>query len=312
MKIKKLTPEQLQDKSLGYKEYKKVIKTLLNSMQSEHNSADLPTKYLALTNYEFADMPGKKMGLIIPGDQTASWVKLSKELLKANKKEISLGECYITLDEYDNPVLQLEPLKGNAKKALLLKQLTKTALKGTGVEVAIAAAEGAVEEAVADASEAAAEVEAPASPKEQIQALLVQISDLNKGINLADGLQPEDISHAEELKAAIREFALLLKEADPALRQEFGAAFIKTRKLFKKLEEEIEAAKALQAELDAELAAELGELEEEETAAPAAAAAASEEAAPAPENKEEAIASNAALFEEINQLIQESQLHQLV
>jgi|GEM_PF-4123627 len=302
MKIKKLTPEQVQDKSLGYKEYKKVIKTLLNSMQSEHNSTDLPTKYLALTNYEFADMPGKKMGLIIPGDQTASWVKLSKELLKANKKEISLGECYITLDEYDNPVLQLEPLKGNAKKALLLKQLTKTALKGTGVEVALATAEGAVEEAIADASEAAAEAE-PASPKEQIQALLVQISTLNKGINLADGLQPEDISHAEELKAAIREFALLLKDADAALRQEFGAAFIKTRKLFKKLEEEIEAAKALQAELDAELAAELGELDEEEPATPEAAA---------PENKTEAIASNAALFEEINQLIQESQLHQLV
>jgi len=306
MKIKKLTPEQVQDKSLGYKEYKKVIKTLLNSMQSEHNSADLPTKYLALTNYEFADMPGKKMGLIIPGDQTASWTKLSKELLKANKKEISLGQCYISLDEYDNPVLQLEPLKGNAKKALLLKQLTKTALKGTGVEVAMAAAEEAVAEAVADASEAAAE-EAPAGPKEQIQGLLVQISDLNKGINLADGLQPEDISQAEELKTAIRQFALLLKDAEAGLRQEFGAAFIKTRKLFKKLEEEIAAAKALQAELDAELAAELGELEEEETAT-----AAAEEIVAAPENKAEAIASNAALFEEINQLIQESQLQQLV
>ncbi|WBM73658.1 hypothetical protein [Saprospira grandis] len=306
MKIKKLTPEQVQDKSLGYKEYKKVIKTLLNSMQSEHNSADLPTKYLALTNYEFADMPGKKMGLIIPGDQTASWAKLSKELLKANKKEISLGQCYISLDEYDNPVLQLEPLKGNAKKALLLKQLTKTALKGTGVEVAMAAAEEAVAEAVADASEATAE-ETPAGPKEQIQALLVQISDLNKGINLADGLQPEDISQAEELKTAIRQFALLLKDADAGLRQEFGAAFIKTRKLFKKLEEEIAAAKALQAELDAELAAELGELEEEETAT-----AAAEETVAAPENKAEAIASNAALFEEINQLIQESQLQQLV
>lgn len=306
MKIKKLTPEQVQDKSLGYKEYKKVIKALLNSMQSEHNSADLPTKYLALTNYEFADMPGKKMGLIIPGDQTASWTKLSKELLKANKKEISLGQCYITLDEYDNPVLQLEPLKGNAKKALLLKQLTKTALKGTGVEVTMAAAEEAVAEAVADASEAAAE-EAPAGPKEQIQALLVQISDLNKGINLADGLQPEDISQAEELKTAIRQFALLLKDAEAGLRQEFGAAFIKTRKLFKKLEEEIAAAKALQAELDAELAAELGELEEEETAT-----AAAEETVAAPENKAEAIASNAALFEEINQLIQESQLQQLV
>ncbi|AFC25656.1 hypothetical protein [Saprospira grandis] len=306
MKIKKLTPEQVQDKSLGYKEYKKVIKALLNSMQSEHNSADLPTKYLALTNYEFADMPGKKMGLIIPGDQTASWTKLSKELLKANKKEISLGQCYISLDEYDNPVLQLEPLKGNAKKALLLKQLTKTALKGTGVEVAMAAAEEAVAEAVADASEATAE-EAPAGPKEQIQGLLVQISDLNKGINLADGLQPEDISQAEELKTAIRQFALLLKDADAGLRQEFGAAFIKTRKLFKKLEEEIAAAKALEAELNAELAAELGELEEEETAT-----AAAEETVAAPENKAEAIASNAALFEEINQLIQESQLQQLV
>lgn len=306
MKIKKLTPEQVQDKSLGYKEYKKVIKALLNSMQSEHNSADLPTKYLALTNYEFADMPGKKMGLIIPGDQTASWAKLSKELLKANKKEISLGQCYISLDEYDNPVLQLEPLKGNAKKALLLKQLTKTALKGTGVEVAMAAAEEAVAEAVADASEAAAE-EAPAGPKEQIQGLLVQISDLNKGINLADGLQPEDISQAEELKTAIRQFALLLKDAEAGLRQEFGAAFIKTRKLFKKLEEEIAAAKALEAELNAELAAELGELEEEETAT-----AAAEETVAAPENKAEAIASNAALFEEINQLIQESQLQQLV
>lgn len=306
MKIKKLTPEQVQDKSLGYKEYKKVIKTLLNSMQSEHNSADLPTKYLALTNYEFADMPGKKMGLIIPGDQTASWTKLSKELLKANKKEISLGQCYISLDEYDNPVLQLEPLKGNAKKALLLKQLTKTALKGTGVEVAMAAAEEAVAEAVADASKAPAE-EAPAGPKEQIQGLLVQISDLNKGINLADGLQPEDISQAEELKAAIRQFALLLKDADAGLRQEFGAAFIKTRKLFKKLEEEIAAAKALEAELNAELAAELGELEEEETAT-----AAAEKTVAAPENKGEAIASNAALFEEINQLIQESQLQQLV
>ncbi|EJF52449.1 hypothetical protein SapgrDRAFT_0706 [Saprospira grandis DSM 2844] len=304
MKIKKLTPEQVQEKSLGYKEYKKVIKTLLNSMQSEHNSADLPTKYLALTNYEFADMPGKKMGLIIPGDQTASWTKLSKELLKANKKEISLGQCYISLDEYDNPVLQLEPLKGNAKKALLLKQLSKTALKGTGVEVAMATAEATVD--VADASEAPAE-EAPASPKEQIQGLLVEISELNKGINLADGLQPEDISQAEELKTAIRQFALLLKDADAGLRQEFGAAFIKTRKLFKKLEEEIAAAKALEAELNAELAAEFGELEEEETAT-----AAAEETVAAPENKGEAIASNAALFEEINQLIQESQLQQLV
>jgi hypothetical protein len=76
MKIKKLLPEDVKSNQLGYKDYRKVIKPALKAMLTQHASLESPTRFIAITNYEYADMKGKKMGLIIAGDQTSVWLKM--------------------------------------------------------------------------------------------------------------------------------------------------------------------------------------------------------------------------------------------
>jgi len=139
MKIKKLEPQQISEKSLGFKDYRKVVKPALKAMLEKHNSVETATDFLVKTNFEFADMKGKKMGFIIPGEQTSSWLKMSKEQVKEDKKNTCIGTCYVRKNADGTYVLVLLPVKGAAKKNLMIKQLEKFALKGTPLTLEIGA-----------------------------------------------------------------------------------------------------------------------------------------------------------------------------
>ena len=82
MKIKKLEPQNVSEKTLAYKEYRKNIKPALKKMIAEHNSPETSTRFIVKTNFEFNDMKGKKMGLIIPGDHTGPWRNMAREEVK--------------------------------------------------------------------------------------------------------------------------------------------------------------------------------------------------------------------------------------
>ncbi len=53
MKIKKLLPEEIADKTLGFKIYRESLKPALKKMIGEHNSAETATRFIVKTNFEF-------------------------------------------------------------------------------------------------------------------------------------------------------------------------------------------------------------------------------------------------------------------
>lgn len=130
MKIKKLLPEELQDKSLGIKVLRKLLKPTLKKMEGECNSPETATDFLIKTDYTFGDMPGKKMAALILGDQKGAWLKLAKDEIKKDKKFTLIGKCYIKSEGEEQKTLVLLAKKGAAKKNLVKRQLEKFALKG--------------------------------------------------------------------------------------------------------------------------------------------------------------------------------------
>jgi len=107
--------------------------------------------------------------------------------------------------------------------------------------------------------ETATEKPSASKPGDELKLTVAKIAKLNKLINLKDGLQEEDLNNAEALKSAIKEFALLLKVASADLRNEYGETFLKTKKLYAKLEEELTKLKEKQANFEKELDAELND-----------------------------------------------------
>jgi hypothetical protein len=214
MKIKKLVPEEIKDKKLEYKIYRKIIKPALKAMMSMHLSEEATTGFIVKTDYEFADMKGKKMGLIIPGDQTAAWGKMAKEELKTDKKHTCIGQCYVK-ESTDGPILVLMPEKGAAKKNLMLKQLQKFALKGTPFKIEISAggeleednpADAVVDEVEEEEVAEEEEVEAPKTAAEE-QAVAQEVATMMKAI-------------ATTFKDRIKGFVLpRLKAGDPEVAQ---------------------------------------------------------------------------------------------
>lgn len=155
-----------------------------------------------------------------------------------------------------------------------------------------------------DAAEAETEVEVESpvatKPADDLKLTVAKIAKLNKLINLKDGLHEADVKNAEALKGAIKEFAAQLKSAGQDLRNEFGETFLKTKKLYAKIEEELAKLKEQQSALDNELNDALNETLEDK-----------------PSNKQspelkKALEDNKKLMDEINELINSVDLFSMV
>lgn len=151
MKIKKIDPQEISDKKLHYKDYRKILKPALKKMISEHNSTETATRFIVKTDFEFADMKGKRMGLVIPGNHTSTWLKMAKEQVKEDKKHTCIGDCYVRSNANGSFTLVLNPEKGAAKKNLMIKQLEKFALKGTPFTIEVTSGGELEEDSEADA-----------------------------------------------------------------------------------------------------------------------------------------------------------------
>jgi hypothetical protein len=155
-----------------------------------------------------------------------------------------------------------------------------------------------------DSVEAESEPEKPevANVSDAIKQTLAKIAKFNKLINLKDGLQETDINNAEALKAAIKDFAAQLKTASAEIRNEFGETFLKTKKIYAKLEEELNRLKNQGNDLDAALNDTLGVSNENASTAPKY---------EMPAEKKQAIENNKKLMSEINELIKSVDLYTL-
>lgn len=155
-----------------------------------------------------------------------------------------------------------------------------------------------------DSVEAESEPEKPevANVSDAIKQTLAKIAKFNKLINLKDGLQETDINNAEVLKAAIKDFAAQLKTASAEIRNEFGETFLKTKKIYAKLEEELNRLKNQGNDLDAALNDTLGVSNENATTVPKY---------EMPAEKKQAIENNKKLMSEINELIKSVDLYAL-
>lgn len=155
-----------------------------------------------------------------------------------------------------------------------------------------------------DSVEAESEPEKPevVNVSDAIKQTLAKIAKFNKLINLKDGLQETDINNAEVLKAAIKDFAAQLKTASAEIRNEFGETFLKTKKIYAKLEEELNRLKNQGNDLDAALNDTLGVSNENVTTVPKY---------EMPAEKKQAIENNKKLMSEINELIKSVDLYAL-
>jgi hypothetical protein len=307
MKIKKLTPQELLDGTLDFKMYKKVLKNLLATMETEHNSPESPTQFLVKTDYEFSDKKGKKMAVLIPGKQAGAWMVYAKAQVKTDKKLTSIGTCYLEVTD-GKKVIKLAPSKGAAKRTLMQKQLDKFILKPLGVELEIVGslAEGEDASDDVDTVEDTSNVEdiAGSDVQAELKKTIAQIAKVNKAINLKDGLDESDLQKAEALKKLIRKFAAILKTADAELRNEFGETFLKTKKLYKKIELEIER---LKSEEDNDLDSALDDMLDDDSSDTQDEGIQVSNA----DNKEDAIEANRILMDEINSLVEEVNLFEL-
>ncbi len=155
-----------------------------------------------------------------------------------------------------------------------------------------------------DAAEAETEVEVESpvatKPADDLKLTVAKIAKLNKLINLKDGLHEADVKNAEALKGAIKEFAAQLKSAGQDLRNEFGETFLKTKKLYAKIEEELAKLKEQQSALDNELNDALNETLEDKP---------SKKQSP---ELNKALEDNKKLMDEINELINSVDLFSMV
>jgi hypothetical protein len=131
--------------------------------------------------------------------------------------------------------------------------------------------------------------------QKKIKITIAKIAQLSKTIDLKAGLKATDIQVANDIKNLVREFANFLKTADADIKNEFAETFLKTKKIFvviedqlKKLKEKQAASDLLERELDDTLSS---ENEEEEN--------------PEAQNRQEAISKNKSIMQEINDLMTE-------
>ena len=131
--------------------------------------------------------------------------------------------------------------------------------------------------------------------QKKIKITIAKIAQLNKTIDLKAGLKDNDIQVANEIKNLVRELANFLKTADADIKNEFADTFLKTKKIFvviedqlKKLKEKQAASDLLERELDDTLSSE-NEVEEN----------------PEAQNRMEAISKNKSIMQEINDLMKE-------
>jgi hypothetical protein len=79
---------------LDFKVYRNKLYKELARMKSEHPDASNPTQFLLVSEYEFSDMPGKRLPLLIVGKLEGEWKKFFKTEIKVRKqKDFALGKC---------------------------------------------------------------------------------------------------------------------------------------------------------------------------------------------------------------------------
>lgn len=122
MKIKICEPGDLSSKSLTHKDFKAAFKSkTAKDLNGIAKSA--PVDYFILVNHAFKDKLKKKLAFVAVGDQTAGWANLLKDLKKNNKKNLSIGKCYVEADEKGAACLCLMHQEGGAKKGTIMKQV---------------------------------------------------------------------------------------------------------------------------------------------------------------------------------------------
>ncbi len=206
MKIKKIEPQDLIENKIEYKKYKKILKPALKTMVSGYTSEENATRFFIKTNYEFSDLPGKKMAIIIPGNHTSAWIKMIKEDLKQDKKNTCLGDCFVKKNNEGEFTLVLLPEKGSAKKNLMKKQIEKFAFKGLPFNLEIGAGGELEEDKAEDVI-----LEEIALPDDSIE----EVDEDDEDDETNDSLSPDVLKNSA--KEIISEFKEIQKQYNSEL-----------------------------------------------------------------------------------------------
>jgi hypothetical protein len=132
--------------------------------------------------------------------------------------------------------------------------------------------------------------------QKKIKITIAKIAQLNKSIDLKAGLKDTDVQIANEIKNLVREFATFLKNATADIKNEFAETFLKTKKIFAVIEDQLKKLKEKQAaseQLERALEDTLNSDQEEDDESGEL------------QNRNEAISKNRIIMQEINDLMKE-------
>lgn len=139
MKIRVCEPTELSSKSLRHKDFITAFKAK-TAKDLSGVTKNAPVDYFIQVNHTFSDKAKKKLAFAAIGTQSSGWTNLLKELKKSNKKNISIGKCYVETDEKGQSCLCLMHQEGSAKKGTIMKQVGKVAGMG-GMSLRVVGAE---------------------------------------------------------------------------------------------------------------------------------------------------------------------------
>jgi archaellum component FlaC len=254
MKIRVCEPTELSSKSLKHKDFIAAFKAkTAKDLSGVTKSA--PVDYFIQVNHTFSDKAKKKLAFAAIGTQSSGWTNLLKELKKSNKKNISIGKCYIETDEKGTDCLCLMHQEGGAKKGTIMKQIGKVAGLGKMSLRVVGAEEGDDPEAndddddddddddadkAAAASKQASDKNTQKTPniapqlEEKKKAINQHLSNLQKvGPQILRGEITDDIkAKVAELQKQVNELDTLLASANDNQRTVYKATQTSAKEFF--------------------------------------------------------------------------------
>jgi hypothetical protein len=142
---------------LDFKVYRNKLYKELARMKSEHPDASNPTQFLLVSEYEFSDMPGKRLPLLIVGKLEGEWKKFFKTEIKVRKqKDFALGKCSFGEGSAFNLEINAGRITGTWTNMLDKLIFNPAKLSANVVEKLVAGGEDADLDAAEDSSAAVA------------------------------------------------------------------------------------------------------------------------------------------------------------
>jgi len=266
MKPKKILPKTIE--GMRFVDYRKFFYKDLKLMKAEYPNPDQQTSFIMLAEWEYPDLPGKKLPLLVIGEMMGAWENYYKNVARKRKeKDFCFGKCNFGEKTDSGQIFALIPSHGRIKtKTETILQ--KVLFKKLGLTVSLSAKGELSDEGEVNmdgtSTESTTKEEATTAPvssgpkvsKEKIQAVLKgQVDNLKETLTILKAKFKSVKSHVaykmsmgkvtrkelgimRELQESYNDFNETYASSHPKLQQKFSGTkttLDKQNKAFAKL-----------------------------------------------------------------------------